>query len=80
MAKEVEAKKESAMQAARTKAETCAICSKTYGQDPEKDDIWISCDSCHLWHHGECAEITNSMLDIIEDEETWECHDCWFKR
>jgi len=44
--------------AAAAAADACAVCEKLYGDDPEKDDLWIACDRCNRWYHGACVDLT----------------------
>lgn len=48
--------------AAAAAADACAVCEKLYGDDPEKDDLWIACDRCNRWYHGACVDLTQVML------------------
>lgn len=74
------AEKEAASKAATDAAESCAVCGQNFGADQEKDDLWIACDVCNKWFHGSCADVTTEMLDIAEDEDFWECQQCWLDR
>lgn len=33
---------------------TCGVCSLVYGEDAAKDSLWVSCELCSRWFHGEC--------------------------
>jgi len=48
--------------AAAAAADACAVCEKLYGDDPEKDDLWIACDRCNRWYHGACVDLTQVTL------------------
>lgn len=69
-----------AKQAAISAAEACAVCGVSNTGDPVKDTFWISCDTCHRWFHGICAEVPQELLDLMSDEEGWECRNCWQQR
>lgn len=71
---------EAAKKAASAAADSCAVCGQTWGEDASKDPLWLSCDCCRRWFHGACSGADQDMLDILEEEDTWECHDCWLKR
>ena len=71
---------EEAKQEAVTKASSCLECGLAEGADPARDVLWISCDACHNWYHGSCAEVTQDMLDLAAENESWECRNCWLKR
>jgi len=61
-------------------AESCAVCGLSSGTEGGTPPLWIACDSCHQWYHGSCAGVTVEMLDLVEDEDHWECHACWLAR
>ena len=67
-------------QEAVAKASSCLECGLAEGDDPAKDVLWISCDTCHNWYHGSCAEVTQDMMDLAAENESWECQECWLKR
>ena len=48
--------------AAAAAADACAVCEKLYGDDPEKDDLWIACDRCNRWYHGACVDLTQVIV------------------
>lgn len=62
------------------KAASCAECGLAAGADSGKDKLWISCDVCHNWYHGSCAELTQEMLDLAAENDFWECQNCWLTR
>ncbi|KAL0019631.1 hypothetical protein WJX77_005620 [Trebouxia sp. C0004] len=62
--------------AAAAAADACAVCEKLYGDDPEKDDLWIACDRCNRWYHGACVDLTQEMVDNIPEDKKWECPEC----
>ena len=52
-------RKETPSAAERGGAEdACALCGAAYGDDEERDDLWIACDTCSRWFHGDCAGAT----------------------
>lgn len=61
-------------------AESCAVCGQAAGKEGENTPLWIACDSCHNWYHGGCAGVTPEMLDLVEEDDHWECHACWLTR
>jgi hypothetical protein len=61
-------------------AESCAVCGEMAGMEGESPPLWIACDSCHNWYHGGCAGVTPEMLDLVEEDDHWECHSCWLTR
>ena len=71
---------EAARRAATAAADSCASCGQGWGDDVLKDALWIACDACYRWFHGACSGATQDMLDLLEEEDHWECHDCWLKR
>ena len=73
-------KLEAIKQEALTKAASCLECGEAAGTDNEKDALWISCDACHYWFHGSCAEVTQDMLDLVAEHDSWECRNCWLER
>ena len=38
--------------------DACVLCGQVYGEDPAKDELWIACDDCNRWYHGNCAGAT----------------------
>lgn len=50
--------KAAAEAAAAAAADACAVCGLLYGDDAEKDDLWVACDRCNKWYHGLCVDQT----------------------
>jgi len=52
----------------------CYICHVEYGDptDVRKHEIWMTCESCHIWVHHSCG------LDygIDDDDGTYHCMRC----
>lgn len=74
------AEAEAARRAVVAAAESCAVCGQGWGQEVLKDALWMSCDICNRWFHGSCAGANQDMLDLLEDEDHWECDQCWQTR
>ena len=51
--------------AAAAAADACAVCDKLYGEDADKDDMWIACDRCNRWYHGSCVDLTQVCLQRL---------------
>ena len=60
----------------------CSICCKSdlpYGGEPNKDILWVQCDSCHRWTHQVCIPmfLQDEMLRCVaESEMPFSCHLC----
>ena len=53
-----EAAREAEQAAAAAAADSCATCGEMYGDNIEKDGLWIACDKCNKWYHGACVNMT----------------------
>lgn len=51
-------------------SDTCQVC------DSEKEDVWIQCDVCGLWYHGECVGLSPGEIDQIL---AYHCKKCFAK-
>ena len=56
-----------AVEAAGDAGDACAMCEKAYGEAPEKDELWIACDECNRWYHGNCAGATQVHLQRCDN-------------
>ena len=49
----------------------CGQCDEVYDESEE----WVQCDSCELWFHVRCTEL--SSFDLVDIEEIdWKCYVC----
>lgn len=49
----------------------CGQCDEEYDESEE----WVKCDSCELWFHVRCTEL--STFDLVDIEEIdWKCFVC----
>jgi len=74
------AAREAAKEAAAAAADACGVCSVAHGDNPEKDDLWICCDSCNRWFHGECVAMTQDDINDILEDDPWNCPGCRMAR
>jgi hypothetical protein len=50
------------------------FCDNPHAEPSNTDGIWVQCDSCERWCHGECAGV-NSAAEA-EVLEAFSCHPC----
>lgn len=41
----------------RKKKYPCGVCGAIYGES-EEVELWVACDNCNVWFHGDCVGIT----------------------
>ena len=47
----------------------CGQCDEVYDESEE----WVQCDSCELWFHVRCTELSTFVLVDIEELD-WKCY------
>ena len=52
--------------------ENCVVCNGNYVYD----DDWISCDTCYLWYHRECANLQDDEGQSSNGKGVYTCPLC----
>jgi hypothetical protein len=76
---EREAARAAAQAAAAAAADACTLCGAQWGQDADRDELWVACGLCNRWYHGACAGATQEEIDSLGQAE-WECPECQMHR
>lgn len=54
-----------------------SVCQLCGCKETAENELWIQCDSCLLWTHTKCTDLTQKEVDVVtKDNSPWFCKFC----